>query len=84
MEVPPCCAPPKWGSATHSDSIVNVDEDDTKEEIKKKTKDALLPLHGTGDFDVILMIHLLCILCQLVQTARRYGRPVYTCITALK
>ena len=62
------CPPPpglKWDSVTFSDGIVNVDEDDTKAEIRKKIKDALdtkLPLHGTDDFDVILMIHLLCLL----------------------
>ena len=52
MEVPPWL---KWDSVTLSDGIVNVDEDDTKAEIRKKIKDALdtkLPLHGTDDFDV--------------------------------
>ena len=54
-----------WDSVTLSDGIVNVDEGDTKAEIRKKIKDALdtkLPLHGTDDLDIILMIHLLCIL----------------------
>ena len=64
MEVPPPPPPPglKWDSVTLSDGIVNVDEDDTKAEIRKKIKDALdtkLPLDGTDDFD---MIHLLCLL----------------------
>ena len=51
------CPPPlpelKWDSVTLSDGIVNVDEDDTKAEIRKKIKDALdtkLPFHGTDDF----------------------------------
>ena len=64
MEVPPPLGL-KWDSASLSDGIVNVDEDDTKAEIRKKIKDVLdtkLPLHGTDDFDVILMIHLLCLL----------------------
>ena len=55
----------KWDSVTLSDGIVNVDEDDTKAEIRTNIKDTLdtkLPLHGTDDFDVILMIRLLCIL----------------------
>ena len=63
MEVPPRGL--KWDSVTLSDGIVNVDEDDTKAEIRKKIKDALdtkLPLHGTDDFGVILMIHLLYLL----------------------
>ena len=55
------CPPPglKWDSVTLSGGIVNVDEDDTKAEIRKKIKDALdtkLPLHGTDDFDIVLMI----------------------------
>ena len=57
MEVPPGL---KWDSVTLSDGTVNFDEDDTKAEIRKKIKDALdtkLPLNGTDDFDVILMIH---------------------------
>ena len=60
------CPPPssrlKWDSVPFSDGIVNVDEDDTKAEIRKKTKDALntkLPLYGTDNVDVILMIRLL-------------------------
>ena len=80
------CPPPqglKWDSVTLSDGIVNVDEDDTKAEIKKKIKDALdtkLPLHGTDDFDVILMIHLLCVL----PTGSDIWQAVYTCIIAPK
>ena len=82
MEVPP--PPPmglKWDSATLSDGIVNVD--DTKAAIRKKTKDALdtkLPLHGTDDFDVILMIHLLC----LLPTGSEVWQAVNTCIIAPK
>ena len=73
----------KWDSVTLSDGIVNVDEDDTKTEIRKKIKDALntkLPLHGTDDFDVILMIHLLC----LLPTGSDVWQAVYTCIIAPK
>ena len=85
MEVPPPPPPPglKWDSVTLSDGIVNVDEDDTKAEIRKKIKDALdtkLPLHGTDDFDVILMIHLLC----LLPTGSDVWQAVYKCIIAPK
>ena len=72
----------KWDSVTLSDGVVNVDEDDTKAEIRKKIKDALdtkLPLHGTDDFDVILMIHLLC----LLPTGSDVWQAVYTCIIDL-
>ena len=83
MEVPPP-PPPKWDSATLSDGIVNVDEDDTKAEIRKKIKDALdtkLPLHGIDEFDVILMIHLLCLLPTGSDVWRQ---AVYTGIIAPK
>ena len=52
----------KWDSVTLSDGIISVDEDDIKAGIRKKIKDALdtkIPLLGTDDCDVILMIHLL-------------------------
>ena len=81
------CPPPpprlKWDSVTLSDGIVNVDEDDTKAETRKKIKDALdtkLSLHGTDNFDVILMIHLLC----LLPTGSDVWQAVNTCIIAPK